>query len=282
MALMDIGKACYKITMIDGHIDDCYATQYDTARVFEFQVFNDTQIASLENVSIKMLVEQGTKVVYANGVILDADKGIFQVVLNSEMLENDSVHFAQIEMSRDQQIIQSPPFKIKVGKSLKSGATAGVNIVVDYKDVKRYIDEIKYLGQHTEELRGPKGQDGTVAFDELTPSQKASLKGERGPKGEKPVITIQNGKWYIDGVDTGQKAQGDKGDKGDPGLRGESGAKGDPGINGTNGVKGDPGPKGDKGEPGLPGVVHVLTQAEYNNLTIAPGDTTFYLIKKAR
>ena len=282
MALRDIGKASYKITMKDGYIEDCYATQFDTARVFEFQVFNDTQIMDLTGISIKMMVEQGSKVIFATGNIIDSYRGVFQVVLNSEMLENDSVHYAQIEMSNGSESIQSPPFKIKIGKSIKIGAKAGVNIVVDYADVKRYVDEIKYLGQHTEELRGPRGQDGTVAFDELTPTQKASLKGERGPKGEKPVITIQNGKWYIDGVDTGQKAQGDKGDKGEPGLRGESGAKGDPGINGTNGAKGDPGPKGDKGEPGLPGVVRVLTQAEYNNLTITPEDTTFYLIKKAR
>lgn len=279
MALRDIGKASYKITMKDGYIEDCYATQFDTARVFEFQVFNDTQIMDLTGINIKMMVEQGSKVVFTTGNIIDSYRGIFQVVLNSEMLENDSVHYAQIEMSNGSESIQSPPFKIKIGKSIKTGAKAGVNIVVDYADVKRYVDEIKYLGQHTEELRGPKGQDGTVSFDELTPTQKASLKGDPGPKGDpgakgdKPVITIQNGNWHVDGVNTGQKA---KGDKGDPGP------KGDPGINGTHGAKGDPGPKGDKGEPGLPGVVRVLTQAEYNNLTIAPGDTTFYLIKKAR
>lgn len=279
MALRDIGKASYKITMKDGYIEDCYATQFDTARVFEFQVFNDTQIMDLTGINIKMMVEQGSKVVFATGNIIDSYRGIFQVVLNSEMLENDSVHYAQIEMSNGSESIQSPPFKIKIGKSIKTGAKAGVNIVVDYADVKRYVDEIKYLGQHTEELRGPKGQDGTVSFDELTPTQKASLKGDPGPKGDpgakgdKPVITIQNGNWHVDGVNTGQKA---KGDKGDPGP------KGDPGINGTHGAKGDPGPKGDKGEPGLPGVVRVLTQAEYNNLTITPGDTTFYLIKKAR
>lgn len=279
MALRDIGKASYKITMKDGYIEDCYATQFDTARVFEFQVFNDTQIMDLTGINIKMMVEQGSKVVFATGNIIDSYRGVFQVVLNSEMLENDSVHYAQIEMSNGSESIQSPPFKIKIGKSIKTGAKAGVNIVVDYADVKRYVDEIKYLGQHTDELRGPKGQDGTVSFDELTPTQKASLKGDPGPKGEpgakgdKPVITIQNGNWYVDGVDTRQKAKGDKG---------EPGPKGDPGINGTNGDKGDPGPKGDKGEPGLPGVVRVLTQAEYNNLTITPSDTTFYLIKKAR
>ena len=36
-------------------------------------------------------------------------------------------------------------------------------------------------------LRGEKGQDGTVAFDSLTDSQKASLKGEKGDKGDNAV-----------------------------------------------------------------------------------------------
>lgn len=36
-------------------------------------------------------------------------------------------------------------------------------------------------------LRGEKGQDGTVAFDDLTDEQKASLKGEKGDKGDNAV-----------------------------------------------------------------------------------------------
>ena len=124
MALRDIGKASYKITMKDGYIEDCYATQFDTARVFEFQVFNDTQIMDLTGINIKMMVEQGSKVVFATGNIIDSYRGVFQVVLNSEMLENDSVHYAQIEMSNGSESIQSPPFKIKIGKSIKTGAKA--------------------------------------------------------------------------------------------------------------------------------------------------------------
>ncbi len=34
-------------------------------------------------------------------------------------------------------------------------------------------------------LKGEKGEDGTVEFDDLTPAQKASLKGEKGDKGDK-------------------------------------------------------------------------------------------------
>ena len=48
-------------------------------------------------------------------------------------------------------------------------------------------------------LRGEKGADGTVAFDELTDEQKASLKGDKGDQGEQGI-------------------QGEKGDKGDSGY----------------------------------------------------------------
>lgn len=33
-------------------------------------------------------------------------------------------------------------------------------------------------------LKGEKGEDGTVEFDDLTPAQKASLKGDKGDKGD--------------------------------------------------------------------------------------------------
>ena len=62
--------------------------------------------------------------------------------------------------------------------------------------------------------QGPKGEDGTVSFDNLTPEQKASLKGDKGDQG--PI--------------------GPQGEKGDTGAAGP---------------QGDPGPKGDKGDPGV-------------------------------
>lgn len=56
-------------------------------------------------------------------------------------------------------------------------------------------------------VQGPKGADGVMRFEDLTPQQKASLKGE-------------------------------KGDKGDPGPKGADGARGSMGL---QGAKGDPG-----------------------------------------
>ncbi len=58
-----------------------------------------------------------------------------------------------------------------------------------------------------------------------------SVKGEKGDKGDKgddgatPTIEIgANGNWFVNGVDTGKKAQGDKGDNGTNGTNGTDGA----------------------------------------------------------
>lgn len=88
-------------------------------------------------------------------------------------------------------------------------------------------------------------------------------------------LTIgEDGRWYIDGVDTGQVAQGPKGDKGDPGrdgADGQPGPKGDPGERGEQGDKGD---QGDPGEDGLPAnmVVRSVTETEQPTVTVQRTD----------
>lgn len=106
-----------------------------------------------------------------------------------------------------------------------------------------------YEGSETEWLkslkgekgeRGERGADGTMTFEDLTPEQKASLKGDKGDKG-----------------DTGEK--GDKGDPGETGATGPKGDKGDTGATGPQGnqgpqgIQGPTGPKGDKGDTGATG-----------------------------
>ena len=75
---------------------------------------------------------------------------------------------------------------------------------------------------------GPKGADGTMTFEDLTPEQKASLKGDKGDKGAAGAAGPQG--------DPGPK--GDKGDPGETGAQGPQGEKGEPGTNGTTPVKG--------------------------------------------
>lgn len=79
--------------------------------------------------------------------------------------------------------------------------------------------------------QGEKGADGTMTFEDLTPEQKASLKGDKGDKGDT-------------GAAGPQGEPGPKGDKGDPGLKGDKGDTGETGAQGPQGEKGEPGTNG--------------------------------------
>lgn len=78
---------------------------------------------------------------------------------------------------------------------------------------------------------GPKGADGTMTFEDLTPEQKASLKGDKGDKGDT-------------GAAGPQGEPGPKGDKGDPGPKGDKGEPGETGAQGPQGIQGEPGTNG--------------------------------------
>ena len=89
--------------------------------------------------------------------------------------------------------------------------------------------------------QGDKGADGTMYFEDLTPEQKATLKGDQGVQGDK-------GDRGVDGV---QGAQGDIGEKGYQGDAGVQGPKGDStGIVGPQGTQGTQGDRGDRGPQG--------------------------------
>ena len=79
--------------------------------------------------------------------------------------------------------------------------------------------------------QGEKGADGTMTFEDLTPEQKASLKGDKGDKGDT-------------GAAGPQGEPGPKGDKGDPGPQGPKGDTGETGAQGPQGIQGEPGTNG--------------------------------------
>ena len=103
--------------------------------------------------------------------------------------------------------------------------------------------------------QGPQGEQGPVGPQGAT--------GEQGPQGRTPVLTIQSGYWYVDGVCTDQPAQG----KGDTGTGIHSIVKTatdgqidtytiyyTDGTNTTFNIKnGDPGPQGPEGPEGPQG-----------------------------
>lgn len=105
--------------------------------------------------------------------------------------------------------------------------------------------------------QGPKGADGTMTFEDLTPEQKASLKGDTGPAGpqgpEGPASTVP-GPAGADGfspivatesVEGGTKVT----------ITDKEGPHEFTILNGEKGATGEPGPKGDAGSPGEQGPV---------------------------
>lgn len=69
-----------------------------------------------------------------------------------------------------------------------------------------------FEGTETEWLESLKGKDGTMTFEDLTPEQKASLKGDKGDTGE--AFTYED---FTPEQLEALKVKGDKGDKGDEG-----------------------------------------------------------------
>ena len=131
--------------------------------------------------------------------------------------------------------------------------------------------------------------DGTTSTFTVTNGANGinGIQGEKGDDGHTPVITIQNGKWHIDGVDTGMQAQGVKGETGN-GISDISKT----GIDGlvdtytitytdgtkttftvTNGAQGAQGIQGIQGVPGKDGHTPVITIGENGNWFIDGADT---------
>ena len=125
-------------------------------------------------------------------------------------------------------------------------------------------------GSEADFLESLKGKDGTITFEELTPEQKATLKGDKGDTGE-----------------TGpQGPQGEKGDTGATGPQGPQGEKGADGVvtfesltaeqkaslkgdKGDQGETGPQGPQGEKGETGSVGPAPTMTIGSVNKGTSA-------------
>lgn len=145
MSLQEIGVEKCKITMKDGYIQDCFAVQTDSARALDFQVVEDGKYADLSGVDILLYVAEGDKAVYSKGDIIDAQTGRFRVNLVNQQLLRPGKHKAQIEMTSGGKSISSPIFYIDVEKSIKSGAEAGVNIALDFQEMKKIKSVVEQI-----------------------------------------------------------------------------------------------------------------------------------------
>lgn len=128
--------------------------------------------------------------------------------------------------------------KLSIGSNIEEATAYGVSIEQILKvvaDVPLMENEASlYIVKGPAGPQGPqgeKGADGTMTFEDLTPEQKASLKGDKGDKGDT-------------GAAGPQGEPGPKGDKGDPGPQGPKGDTGATGAQGPQGLQGEPGTNG--------------------------------------
>ena len=281
--LKEFGRHRYQIRMGEGFIQDCFAVQYDSnSRVYEFQILDANGIIrDTSGLSLQLVVAVGTKGVFADGSVLNAKEGLYEVILNSDQLSEYGKHEAQVKISDSTGTLQSPIFNIDIGKSIFTGAAAGTNIVIDYKKIEDARKVVEGWIEKPEQFNGKDGADGKsfnikdvltsveeleelkgtamigdsylinghiYVFSENTKDFKdgGTYKGDKGDKGDIGIQGIQGPKGDV-GL---QGPKGDKGDKGEQGIQGSKGERGEQGIQGIQGPKGDQGIQGPKGEKG--------------------------------
>lgn len=251
--LREFGRHRYQIRMGEGFIQDCFAVQYDSnSRVYEFQILDSNGvIRDTSGLSLQLVVAVGTKGVFADGSVLNAKEGLFEVILNSDQLSEYGKHEAQVKISDSTGTLQSPIFKIDIGKSIFTGAAAGTNIVIDYKKIEDARKVVEGWIENPEQFNGKDGKSFNVkgvltSVDELESLKKTATIGDS---------YLIDGKIYVFSEKTKdfEDAGNFRGDKGDKGDKGDQGPKGEQGMQGIQGPKGGIGPQGIQGIQGLPG-----------------------------
>ncbi len=260
--LKEFGRHRYQIRMGEGFIQDCFAVQYDSnSRVYEFQILDANGIIrDTSGLSLQLVVAVGSKGVFADGSVLNAKEGLFEVILNSEQLSEYGKHEAQVKISDSTGTLQSPIFKIDIGKSIFTGAAAGTNIVIDYKKIEDARKVVEGWIEKPEQFNGKDGADGKNGADGKSFNIKDVLTSVEELEELKGTAMIGdsyliNGHIYVFSENTkdfkdGGTYKGDKGDKGEQGIQGAKGERGEQGIQGIQGPKGDQGIQGPQGEKG--------------------------------
>lgn len=177
------------------------------------------------------------------------------------------------DFSNDNPLFVSNLFNIYISKNYLNGTAKQWELS---PEMKNYYDRlIALVGKVREDLdsgafvgNGIKsitkiGSDGLVDSYQILFTDGSTFDFQV-TNGATPVITIKDGIWYINGVSTGQEAQGEQGPKGDKGDKGDKGEQGEVGPMGPQGPQGEQGPIGPQGPAGSGGTTN------YNDLENKP------------
>ena len=243
----------------------------DSANVQNIELTKISNIFSLEIEPLNLAVGD-YKITYIFEILISGklirktglieNLSILKIGCNCEKSENENLDFS-IELNQTVIDVELNFSVLNIGSISESGKSA-FDIAVENGFVgtlPEWLESLKGIdGKDGEDgAQGERGEKGEpFLFEDFTPEQLLSLKGEKGDKGDKG--------------DNGEK--GDKGDKGDNGEKGDKGDNGEDGANGANGANGTNGKDGKDGVNGTNGtngtsVVAIQATNEANALSLS-------------
>lgn len=132
-----------------------FATQGDTGRVFNLQVFDDfNKPVDVTGMKLRMYVANSKEVSYSEGEIVTATEGKIKVQVYNSQLKYPGKQKAQFILTdKDGQKIGSKIFDLWIEEGLEAGPTVGRNIYVDFDKINEALDLIKDYDKSLEEAR---------------------------------------------------------------------------------------------------------------------------------
>lgn len=132
-----------------------FATQGDTGRVFNLQVFDDySKPVNVTGMKLRMYVANSKEVSYSEGEIVEATEGKIKVQVYNSQLKYPGKQKAQFILTdNDGQKIGSKIFDLWIEEGLEAGPTVGRNIYVDFEKINEALDLIKDYDKTLEEAK---------------------------------------------------------------------------------------------------------------------------------
>ncbi len=132
-----------------------FATQGDTGRVFNLQVFDDfSKPVDVTGMKLRMYVANSKEVSYSEGEIVTATEGKIKVQVYNSQLKYPGKQKAQFILTdKDGQKIGSKIFDLWIEEGLEAGPSVGRNIYVDFEKINEALDLIKDYDKSLEEAR---------------------------------------------------------------------------------------------------------------------------------
>lgn len=138
-----------------------FATQGDTGRVFNLQVFDDySKPVNVTDMKLRMYVANSKEVSYSEGEIVEATEGKIKVQVYNSQLKYPGKQKAQFILTdKDGQKIGSKIFDLWIEEGLEAGPTVGRNIYVDFEKINEALELIK---DYDKTLEGAKEVDASL------------------------------------------------------------------------------------------------------------------------